>query len=123
MSDYVDISDNLLKQIQSSFRDGPIINDKGQRIINEATMCFIEPHIRVSTFSRENESPHFRLDYQGYNCRYDLFTCEPLDIVPKAISKYSRNITKWYKENRDELINFYETHLSDDAPPQSKIHR
>lgn len=121
MNDYIDISEDIVAALAKSFRQGPIM-DNNRRLLTEASYDFIYPHIKVSTFSKENEPPHFRLDYQQQNCRYDLFSGEPIDPVPRDIKKYSKNIRIWYDEHKEDLIAFYKEHLADDAPPQSKVH-
>jgi len=121
MVDYIDAPKSLVTALDTSFLLGPIIEGT-KRDFTEASLAYIHPHIKVSTFSKEHEPPHFRLDYQQQNCRYDLFTGEPIDSVPKKIKKYSKNIREWYNEHRDTLIDFYKKNLADDAPPQAKIH-
>lgn len=121
MVDYIDIPENIATALDTSFRLGPII-EGNIRILTEATYGYIPPQIKVSTFSKEHEPPHFRLDYQQQNCRYHLLTGEPIDVVPRDIKKYSKNIRIWYNEHRDALIIFYKANLADDAPPQAKVH-
>lgn len=122
MNKYIDLPAELVEKLATDFRKGPII-DGDRRLLTEVTYGHIQPKIRVSTFSRENEPPHFRLDYQHTNCRYDLYTGEPIDKVPTEIKKYTKNIRKWYTQNRKDLIDFYEKHLADDAPPQARVRR
>ncbi len=122
MNKNIDLPAELVEKLDADFRKGPIIDDNC-RLLTEGTYGYIHSSIKVSTFSKENEPPHFRLDYQGTNCRYNLYTGEPIDKVPTEIKKYTKNIRKWYDQNREDLIDFYEKNLADDAPPQARVKR
>lgn len=120
MENYADLNYELIETLNEDCKRGPLL-ENGQRYFVEAKYGMIIDKIKVSTFPNEIEPPHFRLDFQGKNCRYNLFTGEPIDSVPREISKYSRNINKWYKEQRENLIKFYTDNLSDTAPIQARV--
>ena len=90
MNKNIDLPAELVEKLDADFRKGPIIDDNC-RLLTEGTYGYIHSSIKVSTFSKENEPPHFRLDYQGTNCRYNLYTGEPIDKVPTEIK--AGNIT------------------------------
>lgn len=77
--------------------------------------------LSVYTYSNEIEKPHFHISFKNICCCYDLFTGKPIQKEPNELKKYSKDIQRFYNENKKELIEFYNNHLSDNAPKQARV--
>jgi hypothetical protein len=120
MSEYIELPDKLAVSLWNDFMLGPK-KETGSRLIEEKLFpSKIENKIKVSIFSNEREPPHFRLEFQGEDCRYDLYTGKSIDNVPHELGRYRKNIKDWFDDNRDKLIKFYMDNLADTAPPQAR---
>lgn len=77
--------------------------------------------LSVYTYSNEIEKTHFHISFKNICCCYDLFTGKSIQKEPNELKKYSKDIQKFYNENKKELIEFYNNHLSDNAPKQARV--
>jgi hypothetical protein len=103
MSKYVaSISPALIRELEESFRQGPILDDQGRRMFNEKQFGRINS-MSVQIYANEHPPPHFHIRYAGADASYALDTGSRLPGI-KGLEKYDRNISKWWKDNRCALI-------------------
>lgn len=101
MSIDFELTGEVAEQLSTSLFQGPILNQQGQRLLEEASVGRFGG-FKVDIFADEHPPPHFRVSYQGENASYRI-----TDGVKIAggLERYQRNIAEWYKANRSHLIN------------------
>tara|TARA_Y100000034_G_C6632755_1_gene276311 strand:+ start:86 stop:448 length:363 start_codon:yes stop_codon:yes gene_type:complete len=103
----------LQEELENCFLMGPIIDDNGMRSINEEQFARING-LKIDIFSNEHPPPHFRVCFQGTCNNFTINDCTPLNGV--ALSKYFRNIKKWHKNYKVQLIEFWNSKRPSDCP-------
>lgn len=101
MSIVFELTGEVAEQLSTSLFQGPILNQQGQRLLEEASVGRFAG-FKVEIFADEHPPPHFRVSYQGENASYRI--TDGVKIVG-GLERYQRNIAEWYKANRSNLIN------------------
>ncbi len=121
MTRYV-LLDEYSEELSADFAKGFWLDDNfTQRYLIEKSIYTIEAKLNVSIYSNETEPPHFKVEYQGESCRFRLSDGEPMDTMGTHISKYRRNIKKFYRDKKHWLCEIYNDNLPSNAPPQARI--
>jgi hypothetical protein len=109
----VPVSDDLAKELGDSFAMGPIIDDAGTRYLTEEVFDRLNG-LKIEIFSNEHPPPHFRVCFQGECNNFTIKDCTPMN--GSALSTYIRNIKKWHKKRKKELIKFWNSKRPTDCP-------
>ncbi len=110
----ITIDEALVEELRKDFRQGPILNEQGQRyLVEEEVDRFMGLVIHV--FGREHPPPHFRVRHQGESADFSIETGERLQDN-KGLETYERNIRKWWQKNRDLLIARWNATRPSDCP-------
>ncbi len=109
----IEIPEELKKELENSFRNGAILNEQGRRPLNEEVVDRLNG-LKIFVFSNEHPPPHFRVCYQNECNDFYIKNCAPM--YGNALSKYLRNIKKWHKKNKNELIQFWNKKRPTDCP-------
>lgn len=121
MTHYV-LLDEYSAELSEDFERGALIDDSfTKRSLLEKAIGIINAKLKVSIYSNEIEPPHFKVEYQGESCRFRLSDGEPMDTMGIHISRYHRNIKKFYRDKKHWLCEIYNDNLPFDAPPQARI--
>ena len=70
---------------------------------------------KFEIFSREHPPPHFRAWYQGQSASFSIDTCERLR-GNKGLEQNESAIRKWWKDNKEKLIEVWNRTRPDDCP-------
>jgi hypothetical protein len=79
------------------------------------TVDLVDNKIKIEVRHREHPPPHFHVIIDNEDCSFDILTCEHLNGNFKN-KKYYKRIKKWYNENRDLLIHFWNETRPTDCP-------
>lgn len=109
----IELKSEIIASLEESIRQGPILNDKGMRRLEEKLVDKIDG-LKVEIFSNEHPPPHFKVTYQGESNNFSIKDSEPLN--GNGLKKWFRNIKKWHLENKDILINFWNVNRPTDCP-------
>ena len=93
----------LAESLLSDFCLGPIVNDKGQRFLQEVEVARVDG-LKIEIFSCEHPPPHFRVIYAGETANFTIKDCSKLN---GDLEKWERNIKKWHKEHKADLISVW----------------
>jgi hypothetical protein len=96
------IEGELAEEFAESFRQGPILNDAGRRLLNEVLVDKIEG-LKIKIWADEHPPPHFHVEYQGENASFSILDGTRLPDV-SGLERYERNIKAWWAKNKNLLI-------------------
>lgn len=109
----VDLHDAVSEELAESFRQGPIIDDKGRRWLTEETIASIDG-LKIQVFAREHPPPHFRVSYAGETNDFRIRDCMP--IHGEQLKKFFRNIREWHSNHKQDLIKAWNSSRPTDCP-------
>lgn len=109
----VEVSDPAVLELEESFNQGPIINDQGQRLLNEREVDRIDG-LKIIVYSDEHPPPHFLVTCSEGSQRFQISDCKPLDS--SGLGKYLRNIRKWHENNKEVLVKAWNESRPTDCP-------
>lgn len=109
----IELPSELVAELEDSFASGPIIDDKGTHLLLEQEFDRLDG-LKIELFSKEHPPPHFRVYFQGISNSFTIEDCTPMH--GDALKKYFRNIKKWHKDKKQELIDFWNTMRPTDCP-------
>lgn len=96
------LSGKLVNDLADCLAAGPMIDDRGSRTLNEEEVSRIGK-MSVQIQSDEHPPPHFHIMFAGENASFAIADGKRLPGI-RGLEKYDRNIRKWWKANRCELI-------------------
>ena len=105
-------TDDVVAALAEDFRRGPLLDDRGRRALEEATVADLNG-MRIEIFAREHPPAHFRVRYQGKSADFDICTGKP--ITP-GLERWHRNIQQWHAGNRQKLIDKWNASRPTDCP-------
>jgi hypothetical protein len=118
MTEYVvpvdpDMEDALTK----SFASGEIIEftERGELVNFKKALVDQVKGVKVEVFSNEHPPPHFRVIYQGSTANYRIADCVRMNGSGEVV-KFEKNIWKWWKTNKDRLIQIWDERRPTDCP-------
>jgi type I restriction enzyme, R subunit len=71
--------------------------------------------IKIEIFAKEHPPPHFRVKTNAGTGNFSIVNCEPLDCA-SAILRRHREIKRWYSQNRQLLIDTWNSTRPSDCP-------
>ncbi len=101
----------LEEQLARSFRNGPIL--EGTKHLLEEELVANLDGLKIEVFSREHPPPHFRVCYAGETANYTIAACSQLN---GGLKKWYKNIKEWHVENKQQLIDIWNTTRPTDCP-------
>lgn len=96
------IDEVLIEQLRQSFHAGPMVDDDGKRFLIEEEVDRFDGLV-ISIFADEHPPPHFRVRHQRESASFSIVDGTRLP-GNNGLDKFNRNIQKWWKENRQYLI-------------------
>jgi len=106
------VDENITSSLLHSLNQGPIVNERGQRLLTEAQVARFDG-LRVDIFANEHPPPHFRISCAGVTANYRISDGTKLN---GALDKYERNVRAWYSQHRDLLIQCWNDRRPSDCP-------
>jgi hypothetical protein len=101
-------------ELTESFFQGPMLNEKGTRVLTEVTVAFTGP-LAIVIKAKEHPPPHFHVKYQGEDASFAITDCQRLPGV-KGLEAYEYNIRQWWKKNKQKLIDKWNSTRPSDCP-------
>jgi hypothetical protein len=98
----VPIDPALVRELEKSLNMGPMLNTGGPRMLNEEQVARFEG-LSIQTQADEHTPPHFHVRGGGANVSFAIDDGRRLKGA-KGLERYDRNIEKWWRDNRCELI-------------------
>ncbi|UKK94645.1 DUF4160 domain-containing protein [Brucella pseudogrignonensis] len=92
----------LIKELEESFFQGPMLNEGGLRNLNEEQVARINK-MSVKIWPDEHPPPHFHVKFAGEDASFGIADCKRLPNV-KGLEKFEHNIKAWWKDNLCRLI-------------------
>jgi len=71
--------------------------------------------LKMHIFANEHPPPHFHVKYNGEENSFRIDDASPL-YPDGGLKKWFKNIKKWHKQNKDELIETWNTMRPDECP-------
>ncbi|HEX4694460.1 DUF4160 domain-containing protein [Sphingomonas sp.] len=98
----VAVNPSLVRELEDSLNMGPMLNADGLRMLNEEQVARFEG-LSVQIQADEHPPPHFHVRGRGESVSFAIDTGLRLPGV-KGLERYDRNVEKWWRDNRCELI-------------------
>jgi hypothetical protein len=98
----VAVPKELADELEESFYQGRMLNERGIRLLNEELVARINK-MSVVILADEHPPPHFHVKFAGENASFSIAYGRRLPSV-KGLEKYDHNIRKWWKEHHCKLI-------------------
>lgn len=109
----VSISADLTDELKRSL----LIADQTSRTTKTNGLIFMVDRLgklTIEVFSDEEPPPHFRVRCSEGICRFRISDGKPIDA--NGLSRYFREIKKWHKKHKQELINSWNQRRPTDCP-------
>lgn len=97
---------SLTDELQESLWQGPMLDDKGRRLLNEEEVDRITNKMVATINADEHPPPHFHVTYSGENASFDISTGRRLPGV-RGLERFDKNIRKWWKSHYCQLIDVW----------------
>ena len=107
----ITISQEIEKELVESFELGPIIRGD-LRQLDEQLVEYLNG-LKIEIFANEHPPPHFRVNYAGETANYTIDDCHQLN---GGLSKWYKNIKKWHKKNKQNLIQTWNSTRPSNCP-------
>lgn len=106
----------LIQELQDSFNNGVVFEHNG-KLLHMLVEHEVERFngLKVEIFSNEHPPPHFRVKYQSSTANFQISDCTRLNGSGEIL-KYEKNILKWWKENKQALIDCWNSMRPSDCP-------
>jgi hypothetical protein len=105
-------AEELARSLAASFELGPIMDDKGSRLLEEALVATLNG-LRFHIYSDEHPPPHFRVWYAGETADFYISTGAKLK---GGLKKWERTIRAWHADHKGELIEVWNRTRPSDCP-------
>ena len=99
---HVPIPLELSNELEESFRQGPMLNERGLRRLDEDLVDHINK-MAVVIQADEHPPPHFHVKFAGENASFSIADGRRLPNI-RGLEKFDHNIRNWWKKNYCELI-------------------
>lgn len=114
----VPIPEGLIEELKFSMNRGEIVeifpDGREQSRIRKVEVDRFEG-LKVEIFSNEHPPPHFRVKFQSSTANFRISDCERLNGSGEVL-KYEKNIWKWWKSNKQKLIDCWNNTRPSDCP-------
>ena len=98
----IPVDETLVDELAESIRQGPIVDDKGRRLLLELMVKKIDG-LTIYIQSDEHPPPHFHVAFQGEDASFSILDGTRLPGVV-GLERYERNIRAWWSKNKSLLI-------------------
>ena len=118
MTEYVvSIPEELEDELSRSFASGRIIEftDQGEYVEVKKVQVDRVNGVKIEVFSNEHPPPHFRVKYQGSTANYSIKDCTRINGGGEVV-RFENNIIKWWKANKQKLIDTWNARRPSDCP-------
>ena len=118
MTEYVvKVPEELEHELSNSFASGRIIEftDQGERVEVKKVEVDRLNGVKIEIFSNEHPPPHFRVKYQGSTANYAIEDCSLVNGSGE-VTRFEKNIFKWWKKNKQKLIDTWNERRPTDGP-------
>lgn len=118
MTEYVvSVSEELEDELSKSFASGRIIDftDQGEYVELKKVEVDRLNGVKIEIFSKEPPPPHFRVKYQGSTANYAIEDCSLVNGSGE-VTRFEKNIFKWWKKNKQKLIDTWNERCPTDCP-------
>lgn len=114
----VDVPDDLVEDLKLSMNSGEILeiypDGTEQAIIRKVELDRFNG-IKVEIFSNEHPPPHFRVKFQDSTANFCISDGSLLNGCGEVL-RYEKNICKWWKKNKQKLIDYWNNTRPSDCP-------
>ncbi len=114
MTKHIPVSNDLVEKLENSLNFGPMLDDLGRRMLIEEEVGRFSG-ISVQIHADEHPPPHFHVRHAGGNVPFALTTGIRLK-GSKGLEGYDRNVAKWWRDNKCELIECWNRLRPSDCP-------
>lgn len=101
----VAVPKELADELEESFYQGPMLDQRGTRLLNEELVARINK-MSVVIQADEHPPPHFHVRFAGQNASFSIADGCRLPSVT-GLEKYDHNIRKWWKQHYCKLIELW----------------
>ena len=118
MTEYVvEVPEELEDELSKSFASGRIIEftDQGEYVELKKVQVDRLGGLRIEVFSNEHPPPHFRVKFQGSTAKYRISDCQRINGSGEVV-RFENNIFKWWKSNKQKLIDTWNERRPTDCP-------
>ena len=118
MTEYViRVDSELEEELSKSFASGQIIEFTERGEYAEVKKVEVDRlnGVKIEIFSNEHPPPHFRVNYQGSTANYCIKDCTRINGSGEVL-RFEKNIFKWWKCNKQELIKTWNGRRPSDCP-------
>lgn len=105
----VEVPDELVYELRESFTSGAIIElfPDGSELAEVRKVGVVQFNgLKVSIKANEHPPPHFHVSYQNSDASFRIDNGEKLNGQGQIL-KYENNIKKWWKKNKQKLIDVW----------------
>lgn len=102
MAHTIAVAPQLVSELEESFNRGPMIDAAVPRMLNEEEIARFTG-LSVQIYADDHPPPHFHVKHGRENVPFALDTGQRLRGA-KGLDRYDRNVAKWWRDNRCELI-------------------
>lgn len=118
MTEYlVRVDEDLEIELFDDFAGGAIeeFTERGEvRRIQKVHVDYLKG-AKIEIFSNEHPPPHFRVKYQGSTANYSIKDCSRVNGSGE-VTRFEKNIFKWWKKNKQILIDIWNERRPSDCP-------
>lgn len=118
MTEYVvEVPEELEDELSKSFASGRIIEftDQGEYVELKKVQVDRLGGLKIEVFSNEHPPPHFRVKFQGSTANYRISDCQRINGSGEVV-RFENNIFKWWKSNKQKLIDTWNERRPTDCP-------
>ncbi|WP_164744757.1 DUF4160 domain-containing protein [Nioella ostreopsis] len=118
MTEYVvNVPEELEDELSKSFASGRIIEftEQGEYVELKKVQVDRLGGLKIEIFSNEHPPPHFRVKFQGSTANYRISDCQRINGSGEVV-RFENNILKWWKSNKQKLIDTWNERRPTDCP-------
>lgn len=118
MTEYVvSVPEELEDELSKSFASGRIIEftEQGDYVELKKVQVDRLGGLKIEIFSNEHPPPHFRVKFQGSTANYRISDCGRINGSGEVV-RFENNIIKWWKSNKQKLIDTWNERRPTDCP-------
>lgn len=118
MTEYVvSVTKELEEELSKSFASGRIVEftDKGEYVELKKVQVDRLKGLKIEVFANEHPPPHFRVKFQGSTANYRIKDCKRINGSGEVV-RFENNVFKWWKSNKQKLIDIWNERRPSDCP-------
>jgi len=113
----VSVTKELEEELSKSFASGRIVEftDKGEYVELKKVQVDRLKGLKIEVFANEHPPPHFRVKFQGSTANYRIKDCKRINGSGEVV-RFENNVFKWWKSNKQKLIDIWNERRPSDCP-------